>query len=63
MVVMMMTVFATFVVAVNPVMPVFTPMTRDPDHFPVACPISGAMSVIGTVPDLDPNVGGPYRRG
>ena len=48
-------VFATDVMTVDPMMMVFGPMARNPNHFIVAFPVTGAMSVIWPISDFDPD--------
>ena len=52
-VIVMMTMFTLAIMAVNPVMAVFGPVTWHPHHLPIAFPITRAMGVIGTVADFD----------
>jgi hypothetical protein len=52
-VVVVASILAADVMAVNPVAAVVGPMARDPNHFPVACPITGAMAVIWPVAYLN----------
>lgn len=47
----MAAMFSADVMPVNPMMP--RPVAGDPNHFPVARPIAGAMAVIGPVADLN----------
>ena len=53
MVVVVASILAADVMAVNPMAAVVGPMARDPNHFPVACPITGAMAVIWPVAYLN----------
>ena len=46
-------VFAADIMSVDPMMMVFGPMARDPNHFVVPLPITGAVVVIGPVTDFD----------
>src|SRR5213592_3985997 len=46
--------FATDVMTVDPTMTVLGPVAWDPDHFIVAFPVAGAMSVIWPIPDFNP---------
>jgi len=62
LVVMMVMVFTPSVVAVNPVMAVFTPMAGNPNHLPVAVPVTFAVGVIRAIANLDPNLGGLHDR-
>ena len=48
-----LTVFPTDVLAVNPMMPEARHMARDPNHFIVAVPIARAMRVEWSVANLD----------
>jgi hypothetical protein len=52
-IVVMTSILAAGVMAVNPLPAVVGPMARDPNHFPVACPITGAMAVIWPVAYLN----------
>jgi hypothetical protein len=55
-IVMMVMVFTLSVVAVNPMMTVFRPVARDPDHLPITFPVPFTMGVIGTVADFHDDV-------
>ncbi len=50
---MMMAVFATAVMAVDPMVAVLRPMAGHPNHFPIAVPITVAMAVVWLVTDFD----------
>lgn len=49
----MRAVFATAIMAVDPVMTVLGPMARHPDHFVIAFPVTRAMRVEWPVTDFD----------
>jgi hypothetical protein len=49
----MRAVFATAIMAVDPMMTVLGPMARHPDHFIVALPVTRAMRVVWVVTDFD----------
>ena len=52
-VMMVMTMFAATVMAVDPMMTVLRPMPRNPDHFIVAFPVTRAMTVVRPVTEFD----------
>ena len=52
-VVMVMAVFASAIIAVDPMMMVFRPMAWNPDHFPFTFPVARTMAVIWPVAELD----------
>jgi hypothetical protein len=60
------TMFAATVVAVNPMVSVLGPMAGHPNHFVVALPVTRAMIVKRPVTDFDPNFlrlqGGPESK-
>ena len=63
-VMMMVTMFAAAVMAVDPMMTVLRPMAWNPDHFIFALPIARAMAVVRPVAEFDVNsrrcrTGGP----
>jgi hypothetical protein len=51
--IVMATMFPADVMAVDPLPAVVGPMARDPNHFPIACPIAGTMAVIGPIAYLN----------
>ena len=51
--IVMVVVFAAFVMAVDPMVTVLRPMAGHPDHFPIAFPVAWAMAVIWLVTDFD----------
>ena len=48
-------VFATDVMTVDPMMMVLGPMARNPNHFIVAMPVTGAVTVIWPISEFDPD--------
>ena len=63
-VMMVMTMFAATVMAVDPMMTVVRPMAWNPDHFIFTLPIARAMAVVWLVAEFDVNsrrcrTGGP----
>jgi hypothetical protein len=56
MVMVMVAVFATPIIAVDPMMMMVVPMAWNPDHLPISIPEVRTMSVVCAVADLDVNV-------
>ena len=52
-VVTMVAVFATAVMAVDPMMTVLGPMARHPDHFIITRPVTRAVRIVRPVTDFD----------